>query len=478
MSQSALPSTHRKLVSEDMDHEQAWDAGESRDETAAAGVSRRISPTALAYSSQCLLRGLWAVEGVVGIGPSPFTRATFADGKAFEAVLLEAEPKKIWIRALNLAMGTNFPDDLRIIKGTELNIRKAEAPAAFLGRAKAALAKNLPADMGTPFSITEPTLASEESEAVLRGKPDLLLWTGQNWIIADIKCSEEARRTHGIQIAAYARMLSAMRPGEPIDPRGVVIHCAAGYRFTADSSPDDRKTALSHTQATPFPIASLESVIADAIRFLADADGKSGEKAIANAVFSSVCNECNFRHRCYPRFLEARHVSLLPLMRAELEAVIEAGITSTDQLTAAIDSGEGGPYDTLLELKESSPLQLRFLREKAEKVLACGIYSAWRASPASTAMLGCLFRRRAPPRMGENAGVQKNVAGDPGLRPQQGNPANPPWPDPESDPPPAGALAGLGPRRTPSLRIPRLALGELFRRPEGIRAIPRGIPGH
>jgi len=71
-------------------------------------------------------------------------------------------------------------------------------------------------------------------------------------------------------------------------------------------------------------------------------------------------------------------------MKSELEAVIEAGITSIDDLIAAIEAGKGEAYETLLELKESSPMQLRFLREKAQKVLASGLYSAWRASPAST----------------------------------------------------------------------------------------------
>lgn len=385
MTASSLPSTNRRISAEEIEREQAaWDPGDQERVPAQASGKRRISPTSLSRTSQCLLRGLWAAQGLPGIGPSPFTQATFADGKAFEKTLLEKKTKKIWIRALNLELETNFSDGLPLIKGKELKVQSKESASAFAKCAAEAL--EVAAKAGSaPFAIHEPTLACDESGVALSGRPDLLIWTGAKWILADFKCSEEARRSHGIQIAAYARMLRAMRPDEAIAPRGVVIHCAAGYRYTADSSEADQATTLAHTLATAFPIASLDPVVAEFISFLSDTDRKSETLALAEAVFSSVCNECEFRYRCYPRFLESRHVSLLPLMKSELEAVAEAGITSIDDLVAAIDAGEGNAYDTLLELKENSTTQLRFLRKKAQKVLDCGLYSAWRANPAATA---------------------------------------------------------------------------------------------
>ena len=93
MPDSQFPSNYRRPTSADMDREQASEAGED-DVTPPVGGSRRISPTALSRTSQCLLRGLWAVQGVKGIGVSPFTQATFDDGKAFEKVLLAPEKKK------------------------------------------------------------------------------------------------------------------------------------------------------------------------------------------------------------------------------------------------------------------------------------------------------------------------------------------------------------------------------------------------
>ncbi len=386
MPDASLPSSYRRPSTEELDREPAvWESEDHESPVPTAGddTGKKISPTALARTSQCLLRGLWAVQGVAGIGPSPFTQATFQDGKEFERLLLEPKAKEIWIRALHLSLRIELPSDLPIHKGKELKITSGESAQTFFERAAKDFSDTIK-DKSAPFAIHEPTLACNEAGAALRGKPDLLIWTGAQWLIADIKCSEEARRTHGIQIAAYARMLKAMRPNEPIDPRGVVIHCAGGYRFTADSSPSDRATTLSHTQATPFPIAALTPFVEEEISFLLDAHGKSEARAVAEAVFSSVCNECEFRYRCYPRFLESKHVSLVPLLKAELDVIIGVGITTIDDLTDSIGSLESKEYETLLELKEGSTLQLRFLREKAEKVLASGLYSAWRAAPDAT----------------------------------------------------------------------------------------------
>lgn len=388
-----LPSSFRKSSAEEQEREETyWEPGESdlpdqREETVATAVPasaiRKISPTMLASSSQCLLRGLWKAMREKGIGPSPFTRTSMDDGREYEKRLVKDNGPDIWVQAINRALALDLHEDIPIRKCPDLLIGKGETSEAFVARVGDTLAAALPESKSSPFYFHEPRLAAIENGSLLQGQPDLLIWTGEEWILADIKCSEEARRTHGIQISAYARMLRAMRPDASIHPSGVVIHCANGYRYTDSSSPTDKSTALAHTQATPFPLASLEPVVADFIDFLSDPTGASLDRALSEAIFSSACNECEYRHRCYPRFLDTQHVSLLPIMKAELESILAAGITSIQGIIEAIDVPGSEGHQTLLELKDDSPVQLGFLRQKAAHVLKRGLYSSWRANEAS-----------------------------------------------------------------------------------------------
>lgn len=377
MQHSVLPSSHRKIGSD-----QSFRDDELLQPEKVGG--KKISPTALARASQCLLRGLLAATGVKGIGVSPFTEATFADGKEYEAKLIHDEIKSIWIQVLNQSLGEKLPVNLPIRKGVGLKRGENESAHDFAHRAKTQLNKTISSAGEAPYAIHEPNLAVNEAGVPLQGKPDLLIWTGDRWIIADIKCSEAGKRSHGIQIAAYNRMLSAMRPGDKVDPRGVVIHCSPGYRYSKDSLEEVKEQCLQHTVATPFPIESLQPEADALIAALRDASTNTITEAERIAVFTPICNECEYRMRCYPRFLRDQHVSLLPFMQAELEAVVGAGMISIEDVARALTSGNGQQYDTLLDLKEGSRLQIRFLRQKVEKVKNSGIYSSWRASPNAT----------------------------------------------------------------------------------------------
>lgn len=379
MDGSVLPSRMRRIVSGQSPRDDDLLPPEDAE-------TRRISATALAKSSQCLLRGLWAAAGQKGLPASPFSKASFDDGKEFETQLLQDRNCHLWIAALNDALHEQLPADLPLHNGSALKRSASESAEDYSRRAKEALDAAVftagSAAGKEAFCIREPVLAVAENGILLEGRPDFLVWTGKRWIIADIKCSESAKRNHGIQIVAYGRMLKALRPDDEIEPRGAVIHCSPGWRYCADSRQDLKEQCLSHTIATAFPLASLQPEADKLIAALRDATKpESIKNAVDGAVFTPVCNECEYRHLCHPRFLNRKHVSLVPFPRAELEAVTSKGIHTIDDVISAIDSGSGEQYETLFSLKGESKLQLKFLRQKAEKVLAGGIYSAWRANP-------------------------------------------------------------------------------------------------
>lgn len=376
---SILPSHYRKAPAGEQQNESAlWEVDEA---------PRRLNPTILAMASQCLLRGLWKARGEKGIGPSPFTQSVMDDGKEYETRLMDESGRPIWIRAIQQALDIDLPENMPQRPCADLRMSRDESPEAYANRARVALEETLPKTPSEAFFLHEPCLAIVENGVLIQGKPDLMIWTGKQWIIADIKCSEEARRTHGMQIATYARVFRNMRPGKnpKIHPQAVVIHCAPGYRYTKGSSGDIKTAALQHTQATAFPMESITAALDEALATLSATGEEVLQQAIDQAVFSSVCVECEFRLRCYPRFLRQGHVSLAPLMTAETAAIMASGIRSIGDLIAAIDDPLHPAHSTLLDLKDGSRLQLGYLREKAERIREKGFYSKWRAAPAEVA---------------------------------------------------------------------------------------------
>lgn len=374
------PSRHRRQTSEDLAKTPDFPDGEDK----AAPSGGRISPTALTRASYCLLRGLLSVRGEKGLDPSPFAQDSMKDGNAYERALLEKNNRVIWIRAINQAMNLELPDDLPVREAKRLRQTDDEARASFMERVQGHLEK-LVADRSTPFAIHEVVLTSgTESGARLQGQPDLLIWTGDHWLLADIKCSEQARRSHGIQIAAYDRMLAAMLPQDRRSEKGCVIHCATGFRFTAASGPTTQADRLRHTQATAFPIELLEPTLDELLALLGDTSDDAVRRAEKAAVFSSACNECAYRIDCFQRFAQERHVSLLPFAKAQLKVLSDAEVRTIDQVREAIDPSNSSLHKRLLELFENSELHLSFLKQKIEMVARCGCYSAWMPAPSGS----------------------------------------------------------------------------------------------
>jgi hypothetical protein len=246
----------------------------------------------MALETRRSARALWRVLGEKGLGPSPFTRSVMEDGLEYEDRLINEESnRRIWILAINQELGLKdteeeLPPEISELEYDKIALGKGESVDAFAQHCKKTLEDALPKQKSPPFFLSEPRLSILENGVLLHGQPDLLIWTGNQWLIADIKCSGEARRTHGMQIATYARIFEAMRPNKKQHPMGVVIHCAPGYRYTATSSEMDKETALAHTQATSFPLDSLSGAVDLAVPLLQNADDKALQAAIDKAVFS------------------------------------------------------------------------------------------------------------------------------------------------------------------------------------------------
>jgi hypothetical protein len=367
------------------------DPGDPRQDV--ADRATRIRPTDVAVACQCHLRAILRVRGEPRLHPTPFNRELLQDGIAFEDVLLSDAWSHRLLQALNEGLGLELSRETEIRPMPSLRRSQEESVNAFVTRVASAFAD---AVLLGPVVLAQVTLATCLPEGSLfAGIPDLLIWTGDRWVIADIKCSEEAKLPHGLQILAYRYLLLAMCPDAVVDERGAVVHCAPGFRFARSDSEDDRHRCLTHVRATGFPMAALADVFGDYLDVLRTA---ASEETVAqaeqNAVFALRCTECEFRLRCYPRFLAGPHPSMVPLMSAELETIRQLDLFSVAELATACEDAAHPSHQTLLDLKDGSPLQLSFLHQQARAAAGCGGFSEWRLA-AETAAIPCFYARAA-----------------------------------------------------------------------------------
>jgi hypothetical protein len=342
----------------------------------------RLSSTTLARATGCMLRAVYKILGKEILPPSPFSQSMMEDGKAFETIITQDKSHRDrWVQALCKAADLELPEDWQHIHEIKA-VRQSEQESLpnFANRAKAHTLKEIKAVFarteGAPFMLLQSTLVEAiiDTGAVLNGLPDVLIWAGTKtgWLIGDIKCAEEARSSHGIQVASYHRMLEGLLPDLPesmrkISSTGFIVHCAPGYRYVAHASEAHRQRSLAHLQVTCFEIEHLKKQCNYILQELLQLDAHS-IRAIEDASnFTKLCIECECRKHCYPRFLNPLHLSLLPLSRAELTGLHSLGLHSLDDLIRACAIKEEGSTlrTRLLELRSNHPLLLRLLHDQA-----------------------------------------------------------------------------------------------------------------
>jgi hypothetical protein len=352
------------------------------DEPTPGGARRRFTPTAVAMASQCRLRALFTVLREPKLPPTPFNKNILDDGKAYEARLMEPEGRPIWIRALATAAGFPLPEDVEVVTMAEQRPSVSESFESFAGRVRSAFlaVKVLP---GKPLVLAQVPLAALLPRGfLLSGIPDLLIWTGESWFIADIKCSEEAKRPHGLQILCYRHLLKTMMPQALVESRGAIIHCAPGFRYSHSGSDKDRTQCLRHTRVTVFELEALARLHRELLILLESAEDPGVlERAIEEAVFSRACTECEFRLSCYSRFLTEPHASLVPLMTAEHESLRTLGLKTLEDLERACTTPSDPAHCALLELKEGARMHLDFLRQQVAAARRGGGFCQWRVAP-------------------------------------------------------------------------------------------------
>ena len=369
---SIPPSRYRRFGDQEREHLPV-EADDFEDGASAGANIRRISPTTVAGAAQCLLRAVYRVLKVPAMQPSPFTQESMEDGKHFEKDLCEdPAARAVWVKQLNHAFDLELPGDIRLVKLRDIRLKKSESVDGFCKRNSTVLMEILreEAKAGQPVVFHSVPLSHTREGALLAGTCDLLIWTGSHMILGDIKCSEEARTSHGLQVSHYHLSWKECI-GEndfELHPEAFIMHCATGYRYTRQAPEAKRKECIGFTQVTKMNTGALATHFNAHLETLLKADSNCLDKIEESANFIAACTECEFRFHCYPRFLKQQPVSFLPLMRAETASMRALGIHSLERLATIIEAGEGDPvYEKVFNLRERSPMQMLLLKDSVAK---------------------------------------------------------------------------------------------------------------
>ena len=365
------------------------------------GPGHKLTATTVASAEQCALRAVYSTLRQDKLPPSPHAVGIMSDGIQFEATLLKKPHLTHWIKALNHALAsipsttpaTTLPETLPPTPCPDLRQTDTTDAAAYIARVHTSLQtllQPLIENHSTPRLFHEPTLACQgDNDSLLIARPDLLLWSGTTWIVGDIKCSESAKSYHGIQVnhglAILQAILSSSDTYEPLrsyHSHGFIVHCSPGYRYSKATSEYRKETCLSGVQVTTFPIEALRAQHQSHLRTLANVAAGDIPTYEANAVFSGICNECEFRAHCLPRFLQKSDISLFPFAKAEIQAIRQLGIQDLPTLCQALQPDHPTLHSPLTAILGESPILLHNIRRKATQVTEQRGYHTFRIPSA------------------------------------------------------------------------------------------------
>jgi len=193
----------------------------------------------------------------------------------------------------------------------------------------------------------------------LEGVIDVLIWTGEKWLIGDTKCAESAQTSYGNQVSLYAKIWESKFPDQPLHPVGFIAHCGEGNLFSLHASTSARHRALRNMTVTPIEYSLYEISLRQAF---AHYNAPCPEPS-----FKPHCIECQFRYHCYRQMLLERtstNISFFPnLGTSDVVLLRNDGVDTVEELLKRFEQGTGH------DLVGSSADMLPYLRGRAEAVI-------------------------------------------------------------------------------------------------------------
>ena len=349
----------------------------------AAQPGLRLSSKAFKAARNCDAQTWHVIQRTQALPPSSFAKSYFNDGNKWEAELLSDEQRTGWITRFNqtfkeaLTANAAFKNLAGPANGSFANWRANSLQTIETIR------RHMDHDPTQALILAQVSLIpfhelSPETQLTQNGIADLIIWTGQQWYLCDIKLSETAMLEHGAQVKLYRDLLESLLQGSELPsamaPEGFVLHCANGFPY-ASNLPDERKAeALQVANIVPFSYEDLE---ADYQMLLETIERYRHKPPCPEPFFQKHCAECGYRADCYPKLLTADtlSISLLPVATSRAKALYASGIKTLEEFIAHATSES--PPAVIDEISGNLPAIREALLAKAEKTRAQHGYSNW-----------------------------------------------------------------------------------------------------
>lgn len=277
---------------------------------------KALSASLLQSYDTCPKKGKLQHAGADKLQPTAFTATLIDSGNEFERRAVDALAD--WLPAVEEAIqltcpfmtpaAYRFDRELPISERLE-HLRQVITEAS---KTSGAILTNVPLMLDGP----EAKEITKSCDVPFEGEIDVLIWTGEVWVIGDIKCSESGRASYANQITLYYCVWSLIFPGQPIHPVGFIAHCSRGQVYNRESSSEVRLRALRGIQIKAVRYRSFQNSLH---KLIAEYWSEGGV-----ASFRPHCIECGFRHRCYSEMVldgEGTHISLFPATKDEIDAL-------------------------------------------------------------------------------------------------------------------------------------------------------------
>lgn len=315
--------------------------------------SSTLNHSILQAFGSCQLKGSMLVRGNPSLQPTSFAQDHMQSGTRFETEAMDSF--HLWHHKLSDCRvicpclqpeqleGNTYREQEKYFE-SQLQTLQPGQPRLFLQ---------------VPLHLPDGLSVSGIPGIRLEGVMDVLIWTGDSWVIGDTKCAETAQTSYGNQVTLYAKIWQAKYPSQPLHPIGFIAHCSPGNLYSVHSSATARLRALRNMTVTPIEYALYEKSLQQAFA--------SYLEPCTTPSFKSHCIECQFRYNCYRQLIldaPVTDISFFPnLAPSDITILREKRIGTVEELLRLLEAGQGH------ELVNSSSEMTPYLRGRAEAVI-------------------------------------------------------------------------------------------------------------
>lgn len=311
-----------------------------------------LSHSLLTAFSSCQLKGHYTYTNEARLEPTRFAEEHMSGGIVFEREATQAISQ--WLKRISNAVNT------KCFYSKPINLSNDEL---IISEAIASVVAGVPQifEQVPLKSDVEQGLAISGIAKPIMGIIDLLIWTGNVWVIGDIKCAESAKTAYGNQVTLYSVLWKLLYPDQPLHPIGFIAHCSPGQLYQIASSDTAKARAIENIMVQPIVYELFVNNLKEAFSIVKH---PSNER-----VFTSLCVECAFRYDCYIHFFTSptTDISLFPdLAQSDIAALKEEGIDTVEKL---VDIFKTSKLPETFKITHT-PEHIPYLQGRAEIVVA------------------------------------------------------------------------------------------------------------